>query len=259
MEIDLFTFIAQIVNFLVLLFLLYKFLFGRVKQAMDERDARIRSTIESADRKMAEADALKAKHASALQSIADEREAMLAGARAEASSLRERLMQDAEEAIRSHREQLQSIQAAQEEKFISALKAKGRDFIYALANKTVTDLADESLEERIALKFAGKVRSLAESERTRLTEALRAPGASPIIRSTFPVTPAVQRTISDAVAAALGYSGAIRFESGAKDLYGIALIAGAHTISWSIDAFVSGIERDLFPANSASTADRGLR
>ena len=55
MEFDLFTFIAQIVNFLLLLYLLYKFLFSRIKNAMDERERRVSESFASMEKLRAQA------------------------------------------------------------------------------------------------------------------------------------------------------------------------------------------------------------
>ena len=49
MHIDWFVFLCQIVNFLILLWLLKKFLYGRIIAAMDAREAKIASTFEEAE------------------------------------------------------------------------------------------------------------------------------------------------------------------------------------------------------------------
>ena len=54
MHIDWFVFFCQIFNFLLLVYLLKRFLFGRIIKAMDDREAKISA-------RFAEADDLKAK------------------------------------------------------------------------------------------------------------------------------------------------------------------------------------------------------
>ncbi len=53
MHIDWFVFFCQIVNFLLLLFLLKKFLYGRIIGAMDAREAKITATFVDAEKKPA--------------------------------------------------------------------------------------------------------------------------------------------------------------------------------------------------------------
>ena len=49
MQIDWFTVVAQIVNFLILVWLLKKFLYGPIIRAMDDRERRIASRLEEAN------------------------------------------------------------------------------------------------------------------------------------------------------------------------------------------------------------------
>ncbi|MGO8820022.1 MAG: F0F1 ATP synthase subunit B, partial [Desulfomonilaceae bacterium] len=49
MLIDWFTVIAQIINFLILVFLLKRFLFDKITGAMDERERKISSTLDDAN------------------------------------------------------------------------------------------------------------------------------------------------------------------------------------------------------------------
>lgn len=56
MLIDWFTVVAQIINFLILVFLLKHFLYGRIINAMDQREARITSRLEEAETQRKEAE-----------------------------------------------------------------------------------------------------------------------------------------------------------------------------------------------------------
>ena len=49
MHIDWFVFAAQIFNFLLLMYLLKRFLFGRILKAMDDREAKIVARFAEAD------------------------------------------------------------------------------------------------------------------------------------------------------------------------------------------------------------------
>ena len=56
MLIDWFTVIAQIINFLVLVALLKRFLYGRIIKAMDQREEKIAFRLADAERKRNEAE-----------------------------------------------------------------------------------------------------------------------------------------------------------------------------------------------------------
>ena len=55
MHIDWFVFFAQIVNFLILVWLLKKFLYSRIIKAIDDREAKITATFEEAEKSRGEA------------------------------------------------------------------------------------------------------------------------------------------------------------------------------------------------------------
>ena len=81
MHFDLFTFIAQLINFAVLVFLLNKFLFGRVKAAMDEREKKIADDLEKAGIQREEAQKSAALAAEELKLLESRRQEMLDDAR----------------------------------------------------------------------------------------------------------------------------------------------------------------------------------
>ena len=71
MEFDLFTFIIQLINFGILLLILWKFLFGKIKSIMDEREKIIRNNIEESEKKKALAEELELKNQELNKKIKD--------------------------------------------------------------------------------------------------------------------------------------------------------------------------------------------
>ena len=77
MLIDWFTVAAQIINFLILVALLKHFLYGRIINAMDQREARITSRLEEAERKKSEAEDEAAAYSRKSQEFDLQREEMI--------------------------------------------------------------------------------------------------------------------------------------------------------------------------------------
>ena len=69
MNVDFFTFFAQILNFLVLLFILNKLVYKPVIKAMNERNNKIKNAIDNAENKLREAEEMKDKYNEELRSI----------------------------------------------------------------------------------------------------------------------------------------------------------------------------------------------
>ena len=69
MSIDLFTFIVQIINFLLLLFLLSKFLYKPIINTINERKKYIKTSIEDAEKELKEAEEANNKYQSEIEKI----------------------------------------------------------------------------------------------------------------------------------------------------------------------------------------------
>jgi F-type H+-transporting ATPase subunit b len=88
--------IWTIVCFLATLFVLKKYAFGPIQKMIDERQERIRSSIEEADNARVEARKLLEEHRALIASARNDAEAILAEARRVGDSTRDRVKQEAE-------------------------------------------------------------------------------------------------------------------------------------------------------------------
>jgi F-type H+-transporting ATPase subunit b len=88
--------IWTIICFLITLFVLKRFAFGPIQKMIDERQERIRSSIEEADNARVEARKLLEEHRALIASARNDAEAILAEARRVGDSTRDRVKQEAE-------------------------------------------------------------------------------------------------------------------------------------------------------------------
>ena len=88
--------IWTIVCFLLTLFVLKRYAFGPIQKMIDERQARIRSSIEEADKARSEARKLLEEHRALIASARSDAEGILAEARRVGESTRERVREEAE-------------------------------------------------------------------------------------------------------------------------------------------------------------------
>ncbi len=92
--------LAQIIAFLVLLLLLWKFLFRPVGDIMKEREERIANNLAAADAQRQQADALRKEYETHLAQIADEARARLEQAVKDGDAARQRQLDAAQAEIR---------------------------------------------------------------------------------------------------------------------------------------------------------------
>lgn len=234
MLIDWFTVGAQALNFLVLVWLLKRFLYKPVTDAIDAREQRIAAELADAAQKQAtalqERDTFREKNTTFDQ----QRDAMLRTAKEEAAALRKRLLDDANQEAQTLRAKRQAALATELSQMHSSLVQRSRQEVMAIAHKVLADLAGASLEERLVTVFTERLRALNSATQAELAHALQDGTSVVQVRSAF----ALSTTQRDAISQALGAvcAGAVPVEFGVEpdQLGGIALTANGWKLSWNI-------------------------
>lgn len=93
MQINWFEIVAQIINFVILLFILQKLFYKPIVKAMEERQARIKEEVDKANIKMQEADSIISKYEQKLADFKKNEHTMLEQAKKEASTVKETLLE----------------------------------------------------------------------------------------------------------------------------------------------------------------------
>ena len=245
MLIDWFTVAAQVVNFLILVWLLKRFLYSPILNAIDAREKRIAMALADADAKekksQMEREALQRKsevfdrqRAALLSQVTDEAKAerlrLLDAARQEADALRAKR----EEALRVEQQSLSD-----------ALKHRAREEVFAIARKALADLAGESLEERMIEVFLRRLRELDDAGTAGLKAALKGPAGLLLVRSAFVLSPAQRAAIETAVKEALGSETQVQFEAAPDLVGGIELCANGQKLAWSIADYLESLGKGV--------------
>ena len=252
MAIDAFTLVAQVVNFLVLLFLLRAFLFRPVQRVMAERERRIAEEHAAAERARSEAEA-------EAQALRDERETLVEQRRERLAELERALEHTRVERLDEVRAEAEAARAAWRVD-LERSRRDTADELRRLAPSLLADalrrgwraLADEDLEARAVTTFTRRLGELDDATRS----ALGAAGASgPVVVATaFAVTPAQREALLSALAGTLGVTTEVVFEREPALVAGVALRAGDLRLGWSVDDLVG----DLSRAWTAATAGEAL-
>ena len=160
MLIDWFTVAAQIVNFLILVWLLKHFLYKPILDAIDAREKRIAAELADADTKKADAEKDRTDFEDKNKAFDQQRSALLGKAAEEAKAERGRLIdqakKDAEDLWVTQADALRGDQ----NRLASEITLLAEKEVFAIARKTLTDLANVSLEERVAEVFTRRLREL---------------------------------------------------------------------------------------------------
>lgn len=147
------TLIAQILNFLVLVFVLAKFAYKPLLNIMEERKNKIASDLEAADKAKADAEAVKSEYAAKLADARQEAQAIIDNARKTAQAAHDKIMAD------TKAEQEQLVAAAKET--IALEKQKSLDDIRAqvinLSMIAAGKIVEQKLNSEEDKKLAGEI------------------------------------------------------------------------------------------------------
>ncbi|GAB2919957.1 F0F1 ATP synthase subunit B family protein [Rheinheimera gaetbuli] len=245
MLIDWFTVGAQLINFLLLAWLLKRFLYRPILDAIDAREKRIADELASADAKKQAAEQLlkqyqqkntafeqqkSARLHQLEQDTKADRARMLDDVRAQASALKQNLAQALENEQRSLQQQLGDYV---------------KDEVFAIARKALSELADTTLEAQITALFIARLRSLTQQEKATLKAGLTATGHSLQVRSTFALPEQQRALITAACHDILGDTFVTEFTQDAELTSGLEISANGQKIAWSIAGYLAALAKDV--------------
>ncbi len=253
MQIDWLTVTAQIVNFLVLVWLLQHFLYGPITRAMAAREERIANRVAAAEEAKSEAEAEAERLRARQRELDAAREQELDQARADAEDTRRALERDAraevEEKRRAWLDQLDDERRA----FLDDLRRRATDAFYQLARRALADLADAELEQRIAEGLVHRLREFDDDARAELA----GPGEV-TVESRFELSTVAKRKLTKALHELLGDDVAVDYRGGGEVAGGIVLHAGSRRVAWTLESWLDGLEAavrerlDAVPETSAA-------
>jgi len=245
MLIDWFTVGAQALNFLILVWLMKRFLYKPILHAIDEREKRIAAELANADAKKAEAqkehDDFQHKNAEFDQ----QRAALMSKATTDAQAESQRLLDEARKAAVALTSKQQETLRDEEHNLHQAIIRRTQSEVFAIARKTLTDLATTSLEERLGEVFTRRLREMNGDGRKSLGAALKTASVPAVVRSTFDM-PAEQRAaIQNALNETFSAEIRVQFETAPDLISGIELTTNGQKVGWSIADYLSSMETNV--------------
>jgi F-type H+-transporting ATPase subunit b len=252
MQIDWITVSAQIVNFLILVWLLKRFLYQPVIRAMERREQRIQERMDTAREREERAGEEISHYRERRDELDALREKILADAREEAEQLKREMLDDARDEVAGIRSDWLQQVSEEREEFLGNLRRESAGAIELLARKVLRDLADVSLEERIVHAFIRQLHALDDTTRKTMASA-----TGPVrITSAFELAPALREQLEHAIQATLREDVAVVYGTSGELLCGIELSSGGRRLGWNLadymDTLRDRIAVSMTPADAAA-------
>ncbi len=245
MNIDWFTVIAQAVNFLILVWLMKRFLYKPITKAIAAREKRIDEKLADVDAKEKQAQKERKEFQQKNDEFDKQRDTMMSKATEEVKTERKRLLEEARQAADELSAKRQETLKNEAQKLKNAITTRTQQEVFAIARKTLADLGSASLEASITEAFIHRLEELKDKDKEEISKALKAPPDSVIVRSVFDL-PAPQRTaIQKALDTAFSTKDQIRFETAPELISGIEFSVDGYKVAWSIDDYLTSVEKSV--------------
>ncbi len=243
MLIDWFTVGAQLLNFLILVWLLRRFLYQPILDAIDSREARIAAEIADAEAQMARAKSERDAFARKNEEFDRQHAERLGEATKAVKVEHKRLMDEARQAADDMRAERQCALEREQQALNEEITRLARTEVFSIARKTLEDLAETSLEERMGEVFARRLREMDAHAKEGLATALKTASEAALVRSTFAM-PATQRAaIQNALNETFSAEVRVRFEAAPDLVSGIELSTNGQKVAWSIADYLVTLEK----------------
>ncbi len=245
MLIDWFTVGAQALNFLILVWLMKRFLYQPILRAIDAREKRVAAELADADAKRAEAQREREEFQHKNEEFDKERAALLSKATDEAKAERQRLLDEARKAADALSAKRMETLRNDARRLNQAISRRTQAEVFAIARKALADLATTSLEERLGEVFTRHLREMDGPVKASLGQALKAAREPALVRSAFELPAEPRAAIQNALNETFSAEIRVRFETAPDLVSGIELTTNGQRVGWSIADYLASLERGV--------------
>ncbi len=245
MLIDWFTVGAQTLNFLILVWLMKRFLYAPILHAIDAREKRIADELADAEARRTDAKKERDEFQHKNKVFDEERAALVSKTKEDAEKQRAQLLSDARSAaddLGKKRKEALREEAAQLNK---ALTRRTQDEVFSITRKVLSDLADVDLEERATTVFISQLRAMEAETKSGFGKALKSSTEPAIVRSAFELSDERREKVRNAIRKTFTSDLPLQFEIDPDLVSGIELTVSGNKVAWSIADYLKSLEKGV--------------
>ena len=237
--IDWFTVAAQIVNFLILVWLLNRFLFKPIRGAMAKREKKMADALSRTRQAEQEAQASALALESEKTAFAEARESLMDEAREEVARWRETTMESAREEVESLRRTWMASMSRDRQAFLDRLKRLVARQVMRIGEKTIRDLSDQGLNRQVLRVFLEKV----ADRKNALSR--QATNQEIVVQSGIVLDDEDDRMLQERLSKWFPTAAPIRIETHPQLGPGIQLVVGDRTAAWHLADYLQDLETEI--------------
>lgn len=245
MQIDLFTFIAQIINFIILAVLLKYLLYGRIIKAMDSREESIANRIKDSKQMLEEAKEKTKLYESKERELEAKTDTILLKAEQDAESRRKELLRKAHEEVDEKKRQWYEDVRKQRDFFLRELRRQSAKEVCRISGKVIADLSNDNLEHNIIVSFIEHIENADVEQLKQIAERVSDKDTEVSLVSAFEVSKEMKKRIIEAIGQKIDKKLEIEFHVSSDIICGMELKGNGRKISWTVDSYLNELEEKV--------------
>jgi len=245
MKVNWFTVIAQVINFLILVWLLKKFLYKPVLDAIDAREKKITSRLEDAKNKKEEAQKEQDDYVEKNKQFDAQKKDLMDKAIADTKTQKDKLLENARQDVDALHAKQQKAVTEMQDNLKKDLAQKTQQEVFDISRKVLTDMASVSLEEQATKLFVSRLGALKDEGKQQFMDAFKSGTKPVLIQTAFELTKQQQTEITKAVDEILGKETEFQFKTAPEIISGIELTGNGYKLAWSISAYLTSLQNNI--------------
>jgi len=164
---------------------------------------------------------------------------------AETKEERQKLLENARKEAGVLQSKMENVFQETQENLNNKIAQKTQQEVFAIARKTLADLASLSLEEQSVALFTKRLNELKEDEKKSFIETFKSGSNIILVQSAFDLPEKQQSEIKNSVTKILETETQFQFKTAPELIGGIELTANGYKMGWSISEYLNSLQKSI--------------
>ncbi|GAL85740.1 ATP synthase subunit B [Sporocytophaga myxococcoides] len=240
MKINWFTIIAQIINFIILAWLLKKLLYKPVLNAISNREKEREGLIKLTELKMAEANQIQNDLQKKSEDFENHKEELLKKIIQEVEEEKKRRFMEVYKMSDQLKNNLTKAIKEEKEQYLDELVKKLETEVFSLSKKVLKDLSSLHLQEVVTQIFIERLRNIDGEKIEKLTTNNGIADQIAIVKSAYEINSSLKEQIGTIVKKIADIN-EIHYEIEPDLICGVELIINGYRVAWSIKDYLNSV------------------
>ncbi len=243
MLIDWTTVSFQIINFMLLAFLLKRFLYGPITKAMQRREDELAAIRAETAAKRTEAAEVLETYRHRQRELDDSAEARLKQAETEAQQRRHELLGKARSEAETQRQAWRQALQNERRTFLDQLKKRAATGVLSVSRRALAELTEAQLETALVQVLIGKLKALPAADLEQFTAAARAGALQ--VHSGWEPDSELHRQLLEALSQACETPVTLDWQQDSDLLLGIEISTDGLRLAWGTEGYLDDLQRSV--------------